>query len=102
MATTTRLARELIEADEILVQPGIYDGFSARLVQQMGFKSAAISGAGLNETSLGWADVGLTGQEENLHAFRANASWKPERPDLAVSFRELNELKGFVKYSATA
>lgn len=74
MASKTQRFRQLIEAEEILVQPGVYDGFSARLVQQMGFKSAAISGAGLSETNLGWADVGLMGYEENLHASRAIAS----------------------------
>lgn len=62
--------RQLIEAEEILIQPGVYDGFSARLVQQMGFKAGGISGAGLSETNLGWADVGLMGFEENLHASR--------------------------------
>ena len=42
MRKTTQF-RQLIEAEEILVQPGVYDGFSARLVQQMGFKSGSIS-----------------------------------------------------------
>ena len=74
MTTKTKLFRQLIEAPEILVQPGVYDGFSARLVQQMGFKSGSISGAGLSETNLGWADVGLMGFEENLHASRAIAA----------------------------
>jgi 2-methylisocitrate lyase-like PEP mutase family enzyme len=60
--------------DEILIQPGIYDGFSARLEQQMGFKSAAISGAGLSGTNLCWTDVGLMGYEENLHASCAIAA----------------------------
>lgn len=69
MRKTTRF-RQLIEAEEILIQPGVYDGFSARLVQQMGFKAGGISGAGLSETNLGWADVGLMGFEENLHASR--------------------------------
>ena len=74
MATKTQRFRQLIEAEEILIQPGVYDGFSARLVQQMGFKSGSISGAGLSETNLGWADVGLMGYEENLHASRAIAA----------------------------
>jgi 2-methylisocitrate lyase-like PEP mutase family enzyme len=74
MASKTQRFRALIEAPEILIQPGIYDGFSARLAQQMGFKSASISGAGLSETNLGWADVGLMGYEENLHASRAIAA----------------------------
>jgi 2-methylisocitrate lyase-like PEP mutase family enzyme len=31
MASETQRFRELIEADEIVIQPGIYDGYSARL-----------------------------------------------------------------------
>lgn len=42
MASKTQRFRGLIEVDEILILPGVYDGFSARLVQQIGFKSAAI------------------------------------------------------------
>ena len=74
MASKTQRFRALIEAGEILAQPGIYDGFGARLVRQMGFSSAVISGAGLSETNLGRADVGLMGCEENLHASRAIAA----------------------------
>jgi hypothetical protein len=64
---TTRF-RQLIEAADILVQPCVYDGFSARLVQQMGFAAGSISGAGLSDSNLGWADVGLMGYAETLHA----------------------------------
>lgn len=73
MKKTTRF-RQLVEAEEILVQPGVYDGFSARLVQQMGFAAGSISGAGLSESNLGWADVGLMAYEENVHASRAIAA----------------------------
>jgi len=66
--------RELIAAPEILVTPGIYDGFSARLVERMGFKAASVTGAGLSETNLGWADLGIMGYEENLHASAALAA----------------------------
>ena len=58
--------RDLIEAPEILISPGIYDGYSARLVQSRGFKSGAISGAGLSESHLGFPDRGLMGFEENV------------------------------------
>lgn len=58
--------RDLIEAPDILISPGIYDGFSARLVQSRGFKSGAISGAGLSESRLGFPDRGLMGFEENV------------------------------------
>jgi len=73
MKKTTQF-RRLIEAPEILIQPGIYDGFSARLAQQIGFQSASISGAGLSESTLGWADVGLLSYEANVSRSRAIAA----------------------------
>jgi 2-methylisocitrate lyase-like PEP mutase family enzyme len=73
-ASPGRRMRDLLAAPGIMVCPGIYDGFSARLVEQMGFDTASISGAGLSETNLGWADVGLMGYEENLHASAAIAA----------------------------
>ena len=66
----TTLYRQLIDAEKILVQPGCYDGFSARLLQQMGFESGSISGAGLSESTLGWADVGILSYEENVSRSR--------------------------------
>jgi len=58
--------KALINSPDITIAPGIYDGFSARLVEKMGFKTGAISGAGTSESRLGWADRGLMGFEENL------------------------------------
>ena len=37
----------LVQAPDLLVMPGIFDGFSARLVEQTGFPAGFISGAGL-------------------------------------------------------
>jgi carboxyphosphoenolpyruvate mutase len=37
MKSKARRFRELLQAPEILVAPGIYDGFSARIVEQAGF-----------------------------------------------------------------
>ncbi|WP_439548955.1 isocitrate lyase/PEP mutase family protein [Falsiroseomonas sp.] len=66
--------RALMARPGILVMPGVYDGFSARLVESLGFEAAGISGAGLSETNLGWADVGLMGYEENLRSSAAIAA----------------------------
>src|SRR5678815_5296284 len=74
MKTPGQIMRELIAAPEILVTPGIYDGFSARLVERMGFKAASITGAGLSESHLGWADLGIMGYDENLRASAALAA----------------------------
>jgi len=49
-----------------VITPGVFDGFSARLIERAGFKTATISGAGTSESRLGWADRGIMGFEENL------------------------------------
>jgi 2-methylisocitrate lyase-like PEP mutase family enzyme len=65
-ASRGRRLKELIQAPEILVAPGVFDGYSARLVEKAGFLSASITGAGTSESRLGWADRGIMGLEENL------------------------------------
>jgi 2-methylisocitrate lyase-like PEP mutase family enzyme len=64
----------LFEAPEILVVPGVFDGYSVRLAEASGFKSAAISGAGVSESHLGWADRGVMSFKDNLEACRAIAA----------------------------
>jgi 2-methylisocitrate lyase-like PEP mutase family enzyme len=66
--------RQLIEAPEILVMPGIFDGFSARLSRASGFSAGFLTGSGISESSLGWADQGIMGLEENLRVTRALAA----------------------------
>ena len=66
--------RDLLAQPGILVCPGVFDGFSLRLVEQMGFKTANITGAGLSESNLGWADVGIMGYGENVRASGALAA----------------------------
>ena len=65
-----KLFRRLMEAPEILVLPGVYDGYSTRLVEQAGYRAAFITGAGISECTMGWADVGIMGFRENLEACR--------------------------------
>ena len=71
MTTKAKRLRDLIYAPEILVLPGVYDGFSARLVERGGFPAAFVTGSGVSEASLGWADLGVMGFEENLRVCRA-------------------------------
>jgi 2-methylisocitrate lyase-like PEP mutase family enzyme len=66
--------RALLAAPGILIAPGVYDGFSLRLVEQAGFKTANITGAGLSESNLGWPDVGIMGYTENVRASGALAA----------------------------
>jgi 2-methylisocitrate lyase-like PEP mutase family enzyme len=69
-----RQLRNLIEAPEILVMPGIFDGFSARLSEASGFAAGFLTGSGISEASMGWADQGVMGLEENLRVTRALAA----------------------------
>jgi len=69
-----RRLRALIDAPDILVLPGVFDGFSARLVEKMGYTAAFITGSGISESRLGQPDVGLMGLEENVAAARAIAA----------------------------
>src|ERR1700730_3055412 len=66
--------RALLAQPGIMVTPGVFDGYSLRLLEQMGYKTAAISAAGLSESNLGWADVGIMGYTENLRACSALAA----------------------------
>jgi 2-methylisocitrate lyase-like PEP mutase family enzyme len=70
---TTRL-RELIEQPDLLVLPGVYDGYSMRLVEQAGYEAAFVTGAGVAEALLGYPDVGLMNGEENLFVTRRLAA----------------------------
>jgi 2-methylisocitrate lyase-like PEP mutase family enzyme len=62
--------RDMLEAPEILVLPGVFNGFSTRLVERAGFKAAAITGAGVSESFLGLADRGIMTFDDNLRVCR--------------------------------
>src|SRR5437762_4040703 len=73
-ASPAKRLRALINAPDILVLPGVFDGFSTRLVEKMGYTAAFITGSGVSESRLGQPDVGLMGLEENVAAARAIAA----------------------------
>ena len=50
---------ESLASSGITVTPGIYDGISARLVEQSGFTSAFLSGAGVSNSRLAQPDIGF-------------------------------------------
>ena len=58
MRTSTKL-RTMLEAPGIIVAPGAYDGFSARLIEAAGFKAVYMTGAGTAASHLGQPDLGL-------------------------------------------
>lgn len=74
MDSPGRRLRALINSPQILVLPGVFDGFSTRLVEQAGYTAAFITGSGISESRVGQPDVGIMGLEENVAGARAIAS----------------------------
>lgn len=68
--TKARLYRELLAGPDLVVSPGVYDGYSARLVAAAGYKTAATSGAAISNSRLGIADMGVMGLAENVDQCR--------------------------------
>ena len=58
MRSTTRL-RQLLDTPGLIVAPGAYDGFSARLIEAAGFSVIYMTGAGTAASHLGQPDLGL-------------------------------------------
>jgi len=58
LRTTDRL-RKLLEGPEILVVPGCFDAFTAKLIERAGFPAAFMSGFAVSASRLGQPDTGL-------------------------------------------
>lgn len=58
--------RELLRAGEFIVSPGVYDGYSLRLVERAGFRTAATSGAAISNALLGIDDIGVMTLTQNV------------------------------------
>jgi 2-methylisocitrate lyase-like PEP mutase family enzyme len=62
--------RALLNSGEFIVSPGVFDGYSAKLVEAAGFKSACTSGAAIANAILGVEDLGMMGLSENVNHCR--------------------------------
>jgi 2-methylisocitrate lyase-like PEP mutase family enzyme len=62
--------RRLFAGDSLILAPGAYDGLTARLVELAGFPVVYATGAGISNSQLGLADVGLVTMTEMLEQVR--------------------------------
>jgi len=60
----TKMLKKLLQAKEILVAPGAYDVFSAKMIEKIGFKTVYMTGYGTSASILGKPDVGLLSMTE--------------------------------------
>lgn len=71
----TQRMRALINDPKICVSPGVYDGYSILLVEQMGYQTASTTGAGLVNARFGKSEsLGIMSLMENVDACRALAA----------------------------
>lgn len=56
--------RALLASDRVVVAPGVTDAAGLRLVEEAGFETAYLTGAGLANAQYGFPDIGLISQRE--------------------------------------
>lgn len=66
MTTRAQHLRQILARGDLVIAPGVYDGYSARLVEAAGFETAATSGAAVSNSILGIDDIGVMGLTENV------------------------------------
>ncbi len=66
--------RRLIDKGGIVMAPGVYDAFCARMVEQAGFEAVSVTGNGVSASMLGKPDVGLLTMTEVVDNARRIAS----------------------------
>ena len=69
MSTTDQL-RQILSRDELIIAPGAYDALTARLVANAGFPVVYATGAGISNSQLALADMGLLTMTEMLEQVR--------------------------------
>ena len=69
--TTRSALREQLAGPDIIVAPGVWDGMSALLAQEAGFKACCVSGSAISNMRFGRPDVGLVSMSEMADSIAA-------------------------------
>ena len=66
--------KAVLEAGEFIVAPGVFEMFSAKIADRMGFKALYMTGYGIAASHLGVADAGLVSYRDMVERARTIAS----------------------------
>ncbi|WP_312433333.1 isocitrate lyase/PEP mutase family protein [Lacrimispora sp.] len=83
MLNNAKKLRQLLLGKELILAPGVYDAFSARIVSETGFSAVYMSGACVAHSLLGKPDIGLTTLTEMTTAARNIVLAAGETPVIA-------------------
>lgn len=101
--TKAKKLRAVIASNDILMIPGAYDAWSARLVEMAGFQSVYMTGYGVSASVLGKPDIGLLTMSEMVTAAR-NMNFAVDIPVIADADTgygsSLNVLRTISEYEA--
>ena len=91
--------RALLSAGEFIVAPGVYEMFSARIADRMGFKALYMTGYGVSVSHLGLADAGLVTYRDMVERARTIAGGisKPLIADADTGFGGLINIRETVR-----
>ncbi|KAF2084669.1 Phosphoenolpyruvate/pyruvate domain-containing protein [Saccharata proteae CBS 121410] len=79
----TKLRQTVEQSKDIIIAPGVYDGFSARIAHSVGFDALYMTGAGTTASRLGHADLGIATQSDMVAHSTMIASLNTEIPLIA-------------------
>lgn len=66
----TKILKELLKKDGIIIGAGAYDGISAKIIAYLGFDLVYVTGAGIAASVLGVPDIGLVTMSEMVRQAR--------------------------------
>lgn len=91
--------RSLLASGEFILAPGVYEMFSARIADRMGFKALYMTGYGVSVSHLGLADAGLVTYRDMVERARTIASGisKPLIADADTGFGGLINIRETVR-----
>jgi 2,3-dimethylmalate lyase len=73
MTATTRL-KDLLDRGEFILAPGVFEMFSAKIADRIGFKALYMTGYGVSGSHLGVADAGLVTYRDMVERARTIAA----------------------------
>jgi 2-methylisocitrate lyase-like PEP mutase family enzyme len=98
MTASTRL-KSLLEAGEFILAPGVFEMFSAKVADRIGFKALYMTGYGVSGSHLGVADAGLVTYRDMVERARtiAGAVTAPLIADADTDFGGLLNVRETVR-----
>ena len=91
--------KRLIQSGTFIVAPGVYDGFSAKIADRMGFHALYMTGYGMVASRLGIPDAGIATYNDMVEGVRcvADATRTPVIADADTGYGGLLNVRTTVR-----